>query len=209
MEQELVVVGLGNPEKKYQDTLHNVGFKVVDHVAKRFGWNWVIEKKFQAAVCRGVLEQVSYHLLKPITYMNLSGIALKSYLDYYKLSKENVLVVFDDADLPLAKLKINPQGGSSGHNGLKSIEEALGSTFYKRLRIGVGRSEQPQVTLADYVLMQQPETIWRLLEKPIEYASELIQRLAKEDFESVMKAANTAKKDLHGEINEGRKEKPL
>lgn len=196
---DVVIVGLGNPGTRYAESLHNVGFKVVDQLAKQEGWLWKKESRFLAEVAKGRVGDVNYHLLKPYTYMNLSGEAVKGYLDYYRMSPEQLVVIVDDADLLTGELRLKPFGGSGGHNGIKSIEKEIGTQNFKRLRIGIGRDRE--LPLAEYVLAAVDAETWKRLEGAIFSACELLKQLAKENFEAVMKTANTLPK---GEKNETR-----
>src|SRR5262245_50573692 len=132
-----VVVGLGNPGPQYAGTRHNVGFETVDYLASAPGVG-PARAKFEALVveAREGIEQVLY--VKPTTYMNLSGRAVRQILDFYKVPVENLMVVCDDFNLPLGKLRVRAKGSAGGQNGLKSVEQALGTQEYARLRIGVG-----------------------------------------------------------------------
>ncbi len=132
-----MVVGLGNPGKKYEATRHNVGFVIVDSLASRAGLAWKKEKKFQAEVARGT----HCVFVKPQTYMNLSGRAVQSLCSFYKIPPQAVLVVFDDADLPLGQLRFRLSGSAGGHNGIKSIIQTLGTDKVPRLKVGIGRTE--------------------------------------------------------------------
>lgn len=186
-----MIIGLGNPGTRYQDTLHNIGFKVIERLAEKHKWQWRVEKKFQAEMAEGRIGEIKYHLMKPATYMNLSGEAVGAYLSYYRFQPEDLLVIVDDADLPLGDLRLKPYGGSGGHNGLKSIESALGTYKFKRLRIGIGRPQGMQVPLADYVLSRQENGVWEALDKTIVRAEKVLERLSSEKFDAVMKTANT------------------
>lgn len=158
---DVVVVGLGNPGDQYKNTFHNIGFKAVEALAQDLRLEWKGESKFQALVAKGIKGGIKYHLLKPMTYMNLSGEAVRSYLNFTKLPVSALIVVLDCADLPLGEIRFRPYGSSGGHNGLKSIDSMLGTNEYKRLRIGIGR--EPALSLADYVLMNQSEDSWAKL----------------------------------------------
>ena len=135
-----VVVGLGNPGPKYDGTRHNVGFAVVDRLAEsplvgRF------QRRFQAQIAEWNEDGQKVYLVKPETFMNLSGRCVRQVLDFYQLPPESLLVVCDDMNLPLGKLRVRPRGTHGGHNGLRDVQNYLGSTEYARLRIGVGAPE--------------------------------------------------------------------
>ncbi len=144
-----VIVGLGNPGPKYAGTRHNVGFDVIDYLAAGPGVG-AFREKFEAFVAEMKDGDETVLLVKPLTFMNLSGRAVRAVLDFYKVPVENVLVVCDDFNLPLGKLRVRIKGSHGGQNGLRNIQEQLGTDSYTRLRIGVG---QPAVGDAvDHVL---------------------------------------------------------
>ncbi|MDD3477607.1 MAG: aminoacyl-tRNA hydrolase [Candidatus Izemoplasmatales bacterium] len=141
-----LIVGLGNPGKAYAKSKHNIGFLCLDAYAKHKKLTFKKEPKFQ-----GELLNVDGNLLlKPKTYMNLSGNAVRAVVEYYKINPEDVLVISDDMDLPFAKVRLREKGGSGGHNGLKSIIQNLGTEEFKRCRIGIDRNEA--IDAKDHVL---------------------------------------------------------
>lgn len=157
-----LVVGLGNPGPEYVGTRHNIGFEVLDAFAERLGWvgkgdfNRLAKAKFEGLTIDGVVsletggtEKVL--LLKPLTYMNLSGRSVQSAMSFFQLTPREVLVVLDDVALPCGRLRLRGSGSSGGHNGLKDIERALGTSDYPRLRIGID-PPPPRVAQKDYVL---------------------------------------------------------
>jgi len=133
-----LIVGLGNPGLKYAGTRHNVGFDVIDYLAKAPGYA-AFRERFEALVSEGKEGDETVLLLKPLTFMNLSGRAVRAAIDFYKLPIEAVLVVCDDFNLPLGKLRVRLKGSHGGQNGLRNIQEHLGTDVYSRLRIGVGQ----------------------------------------------------------------------
>jgi PTH1 family peptidyl-tRNA hydrolase len=153
--EHFVVVGLGNPGAKYELTRHNIGAMVAQALAQEMNLSFKEEKKFHSlvakGVCAGAYGQVALHMLMPLTYMNDSGRAVKAYLEYYRLKPTALLVLSDDVELPFMHLRYRSKGGSGGHNGLKSIESALGTNEYARLKFGVGKGLDGR-SLADYVL---------------------------------------------------------
>jgi len=152
IEKQWVVVGLGNPGKEYELTRHNMGYLVVQAFADELKWNFKTEDAFCAKRAKGGIEGVTTHLLLPLTYMNLSGHAVKAYLDFYKLTPEQLIVVTDDVALPFGEMRKRDFGGTGGHNGLKSIQASLQTQNYVRLRLGIGCDKAVGQTLADYVL---------------------------------------------------------
>ncbi len=197
-------MGLGNPGPRYKNTLHNAGFKVVEKLASKHLWNWKFENKFQGEVARGDYKGCAVHCIRPETFMNLSGEAVKAYLEYFDLGPENVIAVADDADLKFGDVRLKAFGGSGGHNGLKSLEKELLTNAFKRVRMGIGRPEILSMDLADYVLQYQEPSVWDQLEPALDKAVMLLERLAAEPFENVMKDANTISKMIDGETNEKR-----
>ncbi len=164
-----LIIGLGNPGRRYRDTRHNVGFGVVDELARRTG------AEFEAAPADALMARAnaggeSVILAKPLTLMNLSGAAVADLARYYRIAAADLLVVADDVNLPLGRLRARAQGSDGGHKGLRSIIERLDSEDFARLRVGVGRGD-PRRELADHVLARfDPE------ERPI--ADDAIQRAA-------------------------------
>ena len=131
-----LIVGLGNVGRDYDNTRHNIGFDVVDQLAKDLKIEWSLDR--HAFMAEGKYKGKTYILLKPTTYMNLSGVAIKYWLDKEKIPLENLMVILDDLNLPLGKLRIRKKGSSGGHNGLKNIEAKLQTVDYPRLRVGIG-----------------------------------------------------------------------
>lgn len=147
-----IVVGLGNPGREYVGTRHNIGFEVVDRLATRVdrGWETGPATAMQARWRRGGADQ-DVLLVKPLTFMNLSGEAVGSLMRFYKVAVPDVLIVCDDVNLPLGRLRARGSGSEGGHNGLRSIAQQLGTIEYPRLRVGVGRGDTRR-DLADHVL---------------------------------------------------------
>ncbi|MEI6287577.1 MAG: aminoacyl-tRNA hydrolase [Bacillota bacterium] len=143
-----LVVGLGNPGKRYENTKHNVGFLALDNLANKWGCTWKIKNKGAIAERAGANKVV---LLKPQTFMNLSGEAVREVCDFYKIALADILVIFDDLDLPPGSLKARQSGSAGGHNGIKSIIQHLGSQEFSRVKIGIGKAPQEQRG-ADWVL---------------------------------------------------------
>jgi PTH1 family peptidyl-tRNA hydrolase len=144
-----LIVGLGNPGPEYRETRHNIGFAVVDELARRYEvGNW--REQFEALVARTRFDDDSLTLAKPLTFMNLSGRAVAALAGFYKIDPADVLVVTDDAALPVGRLRARREGSAGGHNGLKSVIEHLGTQAFPRLRVGVGRGDGRD--LADHVL---------------------------------------------------------
>ena len=146
-----LVVGLGNPGEKYARTRHNVGFMAVDYMSEKLGIK-VNKAKFKALVGEYNMSGKKVLFMKPQTFMNLSGEAVREAMDFYKLSPENTLIIYDDVSLVPGKMRVRLKGSPGGHNGIKSIIEHLGTNEFPRIKIGVGAKPNPEYDLADWVL---------------------------------------------------------
>lgn len=184
-----LIVGLGNPGSKYEMTRHNLGYLVVQAFAERAKMSFKRDLRFNASVAKGEHENRDVRLLLPLTFMNLSGVSLKRYVDYYKIAPDNIIVVSDDIALNFGRLRLKLRGSSGGHNGLKSVEEHLGTSAFMRLRMGVGHFGEK--ILADYVLEPFNETEKKDLQVFIDAGAETLFRLLREDVSSVMNSVNT------------------
>jgi PTH1 family peptidyl-tRNA hydrolase len=184
-----LIVGLGNPGREYAMTRHNIGFMAVDRLAHKLGL--VVEKKkFNALLGQGQIRSKKVLLVKPQTYMNLSGEAVAGLLNWYKLGPADLIVVFDDMDLPPGKLRLRPEGGAGGHKGMESIIQALGTESFPRLRIGVGRSDLPGFDGADFVLSRLDGDDVKTFEKSVDLAVEAICCFVGEGLETAMNEYN-------------------
>lgn len=182
-----VFVGLGNPGVKYDSTRHNIGFEVIDHFARTHHIP-VRKIKHRALIGEGRIGDEQVVLVKPQTYMNLSGESLQSIVRFYKIPLENLVVIYDDIDLETGKIRIRQHGGAGTHNGMRSILTHLNSEKFPRIRMGVGKPVQGD--LADYVLSRfKPDEI-PLMEKAIIRASEALELLIKEDLQKAMNVYN-------------------
>ena len=171
-----IIVGLGNPEKKYNNTRHNIGFQLIDLLAEKHNIS-IIEKKHKAMIGKGIINGHKVLLVKPLTYMNLSGECIREIVDYYKIvESEELIVIYDDISLQVAQIRMRKKGSAGGHNGIKNIILHLGHNEFIRIKIGVG--EKPKgYDLADYVLghfkKEELEIINRRF-KDIDHSVELI-----------------------------------
>lgn len=196
-----LVVGLGNPGKEYSGTRHNIGFEVLDTFAARSGWvsspaefNRLAKEKFEALTLDGVVtlagggtEKVL--LLKPMTFMNLSGRSVQAALAFYQLEPRDLLVVLDDVALPCGKIRLRAGGSSGGHNGLKDIERALGTSQHPRLRIGVD-PPPPRVPQRDYVLGKFSPEQRKLIDPAIARACDAMRTWMDRGIETAMSQFN-------------------
>jgi peptidyl-tRNA hydrolase, PTH1 family len=140
-----LIVGLGNPEPKYDHTRHNIGFAAIDVLAQTWQISLTENRKFQALYGEGTGPRGKARLLKPLTYMNRSGQAIRATMDWYKLAPTSVLVIYDDMDLPLGRIRLRCSGSAGGHNGMKSTIMHLGTDVFPRLRIGIGKPVENNV----------------------------------------------------------------
>ncbi|XID91782.1 aminoacyl-tRNA hydrolase [Paenibacillaceae bacterium WGS1546] len=144
------IVGLGNPGKNYAETRHNAGFMVVDELARRLNAD-VAQSKCKALVGEARVGDEKVALIKPMTYMNLSGESVRAFMDYYKAKLEDLIVVYDDLDTEVGRIRLRYQGSPGGHNGIKSIIQHVGTQTFNRVRVGISRPE-PGFMITDYVL---------------------------------------------------------
>jgi PTH1 family peptidyl-tRNA hydrolase len=180
MENLSLIVGLGNPGRKYVRTRHNAGFRLAEILANRWRAGWTEEKKFKARLAWAERGECKLLLCQPQTYMNLSGEAVGALVNFYHASKERVLVAVDDADLPLGTIRLRGGGSSGGHHGLESIEQHLGTRDFARLRIGISRAvrpDEPKGTreITDYVLSEFSPAEADLLEKALSRAADQVE----------------------------------
>jgi PTH1 family peptidyl-tRNA hydrolase len=185
-----LIAGLGNPGPRYRGTLHNVGFAIVDELARRRAA--VFESAPADAVMARVRDPVVPLLLvKPLTMMNRSGDAVGALLRYFRIDPVDLLVVVDDVNLPVGRIRARPRGSAGGHNGLKSIIAAIGTGEFARLRVGVGRGD-PRRDLADHVLARPAPDEAATLERAASEAADAVELFAREGIEAVMNRYNRA-----------------
>ena len=189
-----VIAGLGNPDEKYQGTRHNVGFDVVDRLAEKYQIA-VDTKKHRALIGKGVVEGQKVILVKPQTYMNLSGESLRSLVEYYKIDPEKeLLVIYDDISLEVGQLRIRRKGSAGGHNGIKNIIANLGTSVFPRIKVGVG--EKPKgYDLADYVLGHFSKVEQELMSEGYDNAVKAVELIVSDQMSEAMNEYNRKKKD--------------
>ena len=171
-----IIVGLGNPGKDYQNTRHNIGFDVIDALAEVAGIS-VIEKKHKAIIGKGVLDGQKVILVKPQTYMNLSGESVRDIIDYYKVDEEQeLIVVSDDTSLDVGMIRVRKKGSAGGHNGLKNIILHLGHDTFMRVKMGVGEKTKGY-DLADYVLGHFTQNERKVMDEAAKTATEAIRMM--------------------------------
>lgn len=200
MKSPTLIVGLGNPEKTYDKTRHNIGFRAVDRLAHKHGLKFKKQLKFKGSLAEGKIGEDSVMILKPLTFMNLSGEAVALVMHYFQVDLSRLLILADDVALPLGQLRIRINSGSGGHNGLKSIEECLQTNRYPRLRIGVG--DRKEGDLSDYVLGQFSEEEETLLPSVLERAVHAVEIWLDVGLTSAMNFANRSSTPSIGDENE-------
>jgi len=189
-----LIVGLGNPGADYARTRHNVGFLAVERLAERWRASWDYEKKFNARLARAQLKGRRLLLCQPQTYMNSSGQTVGALMTFYQLPLTRLLVVVDDADLPLGGIRLRPGGSSGGHHGLESIERRLGTRDYARLRIGIGRQEAARQITA-HVLGKFNSTETASVDKVLNAASEQVETWLEAGIQQAMSQFNRVPSD--------------
>ena len=189
-----IIAGLGNPTAQYEGTRHNVGFDVIDVIAKQYNIS-VDVRKSRAFIGKGMIEGQKVILVKPQTYMNLSGESIRGLVDYYKIDPENELVViYDDVSLDVGQLRIRKKGSAGGHNGIKNIIAHLGGQVFPRIKVGVGE-KPPKYDLADYVLGHFSKAEQELMSEGYDNAVKAVELIVSDQISEAMNEYNRKKKD--------------
>lgn len=183
-----LIVGLGNPEPEYSKTRHNMGFDVINKIAKKYEID-LSRSKFNGIFGSGIIEGEKVILLKPQTFMNLSGQSVKQYVEFYKIPLENILVIYDDMDVEIEKIKIRKKGGPGTHNGMKSIVHELVSEDFSRIRVGIGRPVD-EYDAIDYVIGKLDDETYKKLEVGIQKAAEAASECIKNGVDYAMNKFN-------------------
>ncbi len=184
-----IIVGLGNPTKEYCGTRHNVGFDVIDAIADKYNIS-VTERKHRAFCGSGVIAGRKVMLVKPQTYMNLSGESVRGFVDFYKLDAETeVLVIYDDVSLDVGQLRIRKKGSAGGHNGIKNIIQHLGTNVFMRIKVGVGEKPK-EYDLADYVLGHFSKAEKEIMEDGYKSAAEAVELILQDEIDAAMNRFN-------------------
>ena len=186
-----IIAGLGNPTREYEKTRHNVGFEVIDVLADRLGTT-VEEKKFKGCYGRGIIGGQKVLLLKPQTFMNLSGESVRAAADFYKVDPEHIIIVYDDISLDVGQLRIRKKGSAGGHNGIKNIISHLGTQEFPRVRVGVGE-KPPRMDLADYVLGHFSQGERKIMEDAVKEAADAVMEAVEEGIDHAMNSHNRKK----------------
>ena len=185
-----LIVGLGNPGAKYARTRHNVGFRLVEHLADRWRAAWTTEKKLHSSVARAERNGLPVLLSRPQTFMNNSGEAVEAMVAFYRVPLSRLLVAVDDADLPLGEIRLRARGSSGGHHGLESIEKHVGSREFARLRIGIGRTADGRREITDHVLAPFSAAEAVLMERVLMAASGQVECRLDDGIEKAMSQFN-------------------
>src|SRR5690625_4396802 len=182
------IVGLGNPGRKYKDTRHNVGFMVIEELRERHKWK-LNQSKFNGKYAMEMLNGEKVILLQPQTYMNLSGEAIRPLMNYFNIDLDDLIVIYDDLDLPTGKIRLRQKGGHGGHNGIRSTIDHLGTKEFKRIRIGVGRPVD-QMPVVNYVLGKFPKEEEENVTFSINLAADACEAWVTTPFSEVMNESN-------------------
>ena len=184
-----LIVGLGNPGRDYVGTRHNMGFEAIDAICAKYDIT-MNKEKFRAQVGEGRIAGEKVLVIKPQTYMNLSGESVREFRDFYKLEPEEILVIYDDISLPTGKLRIRERGSAGGHNGIKNIIFQLGTDVFPRMKIGVGQPEHPDFDCKDYVLGKFSKEETEVLTKTVIRVAEAVETLIKDGTPKAMNQFN-------------------
>ena len=182
-----LIVGLGNPGKEYEDTRHNIGYMVVDNFVKANNLGTFTEK-FNGLILKTTYNDEQLIIVKPLSYMNLSGDVVRKVSDYYKIDINDILVIHDDLDMPVGKIKLKVGGSSGGHNGIKDITNKLGNENYKHLKIGIANDKN--IDTKDYVLGKFKDNDKKEIMFAVYYANDILKDYFKYDFNDLMSKYN-------------------
>ena len=183
-----LIVGLGNPEPEYSKTRHNMGFDVINKLSEKYNID-IKKEKFDGIYGNGTIENQKVILLKPQTYMNLSGESIIQYANFYKVDPEEILIIYDDIDIETGTIKIRKKGGAGTHNGMKSVVNELNTVDFPRIRVGTGSKEKVN-NLIDYVISKVSEEEYERLEEGIEKAVEAVIEILKIVIDNAMNKLN-------------------
>lgn len=183
-----LIIGLGNPGKEYENTRHNMGFKALDALASDAGIE-ISKSKFHSLIGRGTIAGEKVILCKPQTYMNLSGTAARECAMYFDIPRENVIVIYDDLDLPIEAIRIRKSGGPGTHNGMKSVVQQLGITDFPRIRIGIGATKEDD-DIINHVIGKVPKSEQALLDGAAAKTAEAVVDIIKLGIDNAMNKHN-------------------
>jgi len=183
------IVGLGNPGPKYANTRHNAGFMVIDELARR--WNvGHFQSKCKALVADARIDNNKVYLIKPMTYMNLSGEAVRAFMDYFHADLSDAIIIYDDMDTEVGKIRLRYKGSAGGHNGIKSIIQHTGTQEFNRIRMGIGRPKPGEASVIDHVLTPFSKEEAPLVQQMIRDAADAVEYALNHTFEQTMAKFN-------------------
>ena len=183
-----LIVGLGNPEEEYGRTRHNMGFDTINKISERYNIK-VNKSKFNSLYGTGTIEGEKVILVKPQTYMNLSGKAVRDFMNFYKISSEDIIVIYDDLDIEPGIIKIRKKGGAGTHNGMKSVVNEIQTEKFPRIRIGIGNPEYKN-DLLNFILTRIPDEEYKVLQEAQEMVTNAIIEIVKNGIDSAMNKYN-------------------
>lgn len=183
-----LIVGLGNPENEYSHTRHNIGFDTINQIAKNNNIQ-ITKNKFKGLCESTIIQNQKVILLKPQTYMNLSGESVKEVAEFYNLKPEEIIVIYDDIDIEKGHIKIRKKGGAGSHNGMKSVVEELQSTNFARIRVGIGQPEFKS-DMINYVIGKVPQEEQKILQQGVEKAAKAVEEILKNGIDIAMNKFN-------------------
>lgn len=183
-----LIIGLGNPEEEYSKTRHNMGFDVINKLAKQYNIE-ISRKKFNSLYGMGYINNEKVILVKPQTFMNNSGQAVIQFINFFKIDKQHIIVVYDDLDVIPGKIKIRKKGSAGTHNGMKSVIEQINFTDFTRIRVGIGNPEFKN-DLLNYILSKIPDEEYEILKEGIEKAQKAITEIIENGVDSAMNKYN-------------------
>ena len=196
---DIYIIGLGNPGKKYSKTRHNIGFSLLEILSKKHNSNFLLKDKLKSSCSEFKIKDSTYRLFLPNTFMNNSGDAVRAIVDWYKINLDQVFIILDDKDLPLGKIRFRKKGSSGGHNGLKSIIEKLQTQNFNRIRIGIGSPSSIQgirnFNTISHVLGNISQEEEKILDKVYRHTIESLEKLNTKKEENIINELNSFDKD--------------
>ena len=196
---EIYIIGLGNPGKKYSKTRHNIGFSLLENLSKKYNSNFLLKDKLKSSCSEFKIKDSTYRLFLPNTFMNNSGDAVRAIVDWYKINLDQLFIILDDKDLPLGKIRFRKKGSSGGHNGLKSIIEKLQTHNFNRIRIGIGTPQSLKGTnnfnTISHVLGNISQEEKSILDKVYEHVIGSLEKLNTKKEEIIINELNSFDKD--------------
>ena len=189
-----MVVGLGNPGREYENTRHNIGFIIVDSYAKKNNIT-SFQEKFNGLYTKVYLNGEYFLLVKPLSFMNLSGTVVREYAKYFKIAPKDILVIQDDLDLPVGKIKLKYKGSCGGHNGIRNIIDSLNTEYFPRFKVGIDKN--PLIPIKDYVIGKFSLEDRKKIDKICDFSSDIINDFVTKDFEKIMSKYNGAEYEIN------------